>query len=62
MTGMGGADTFVIGQGHIDATITDFTLGADKLEFDNPDNSELEFRSGKSTATPLSQSVMTTSC
>ena len=36
MTGMGGADTFVIGQNHINATITDFTLGADKLAFDNP--------------------------
>jgi hypothetical protein len=27
MTGGDGADTFVIGQGRINATITDFTLG-----------------------------------
>ncbi len=31
--GQGGADTFVIGTGHVDATITDFTPGVDKLEF-----------------------------
>src|SRR6476661_5033220 len=36
MTGGDGADTFVIGgQGRINATITDFTLGVDKLQFDN---------------------------
>jgi Ca2+-binding RTX toxin-like protein len=35
MTGGDGADTFVIGEGRIYATITDFTLGVDKLEFDN---------------------------
>jgi len=35
MTGGDGADTFVIGKGHINATITDFTLGVDKLQFDN---------------------------
>jgi peroxidase len=34
MTGGDGADTFVIGQGRINATITDFTLGVDKLHFD----------------------------
>ena len=35
MTGGDGADTFVIGQGRINATITDFQLGVDKLEFEN---------------------------
>ena len=35
MTGGEGADTFVIGQGRVNATITDFTLGVDKLQFDN---------------------------
>lgn len=35
MTGNEGADTFVIGQGRINATITDFTVGVDKLQFDN---------------------------
>lgn len=35
MTGNEGADTFVIGQGRIYATITDFTLGVDKLQFEN---------------------------
>jgi peroxidase len=35
MTGNDGADTFVIGQGRIYATITDFTVGVDKLQFDN---------------------------
>jgi peroxidase len=34
MTGGDGADTFVIGQGRINATITDFTMGVDKLHFD----------------------------
>jgi hypothetical protein len=34
MTGMEGADTFVIGQGRINATITDFKLGVDKLQFE----------------------------
>jgi hypothetical protein len=38
MTGMDGADTFVIGEGRIRATITDFTPGVDKLEFDGKDN------------------------
>ena len=33
LTSIGGADTFVIGQGHINAKITDFTLGVEKLEF-----------------------------
>jgi hypothetical protein len=33
MTGMGGADTFVIGKDNVDATITDFTPGVDKLGF-----------------------------
>ena len=33
MTGGDGADTFVIGEGR--ATITDFTPGVDKLEFDH---------------------------
>ena len=35
MTGNEGADTFVIGQGRVNATITDFTLGVDKLQFEN---------------------------
>jgi peroxidase len=35
MTGGAGADTFVIGKGPINATITDFQLGVDKLEFEN---------------------------
>ena len=35
MTGGEGADTFVIGEGRINATITDFTLGVDKLQFEN---------------------------
>ena len=35
MTGSDGADTFVIGQGRVNATITDFTLGVDKLQFEN---------------------------
>ncbi len=35
MTGGDGADTFVVGQGRINATITDFTLGVDKLQFEN---------------------------
>ena len=35
MTGNEGADTFVIGEGRIRATITDFTVGVDKLQFDN---------------------------
>ncbi len=35
MTGGEGADTFVIGQGRVNATITDFTLGVDKLQFEN---------------------------
>jgi Ca2+-binding RTX toxin-like protein len=35
MTGMGGADTFVFGKGRINATITDFTPGVDKLQFDS---------------------------
>ena len=35
MTGMDGADTFVVGgEGRIKATITDFQLGVDKLQFD----------------------------
>jgi len=38
MTGNDGADTFVVGgPGRIDATITDFKLGIDKLQFDNAD-------------------------
>jgi peroxidase len=38
MTGNGGADTFVVGgPGRINATITDFKLGVDKLQFDNVD-------------------------
>ncbi len=36
MKGMGGADTFVIGKDHVDATITDFTPGVDKLVFISP--------------------------
>jgi len=35
MTGGDGADTFMIGEGRIRATITDFTLGVDKLQFEN---------------------------
>jgi Animal haem peroxidase/RTX calcium-binding nonapeptide repeat (4 copies) len=35
MTGMAGADTFVFGRGTTYATITDFTPGVDKLQFDN---------------------------
>jgi len=35
MTGNAGADTFVIEQGRINATITDFQVGVDKLQFDN---------------------------
>ena len=38
MTGNGGADTFVVGgPGRTNATITDFKLGVDKLQFDNVD-------------------------
>jgi hypothetical protein len=35
MTGMSGADTFVIATKYVDATITDFAPGVDKLEFAN---------------------------
>jgi Ca2+-binding RTX toxin-like protein len=47
MTGMGGADTFVFGPGRINATITDFTPGVDKLQFDNAgklDRSDVQVR------------------
>ena len=45
MTGMSGADIFVVGQGRINATITDFTAGVDKLQFDKPGKLEQEGRS-----------------
>jgi peroxidase len=35
LTGMGGSDTFVFDQKAINATITDFTPGVDKLKFEN---------------------------
>jgi Ca2+-binding RTX toxin-like protein len=44
MTGMGGADTFVIGTKHVSTTITDFTPGVDKLAFTTsgkPDHAEV---------------------
>ena len=38
MTGMAGADTFVLGGGPTNALITDFRPGVDHLEFDDATN------------------------
>ena len=63
MTGNEGADTFVIGQGRINATITDFTLGVDKLQFENAGKLGTgTFMSGRITATRSSRSGTTRWC
>jgi peroxidase len=61
MTGMDGADTFVVGgEGRIKATITDFQLGVDKLQFDYAGRVDIRQEHGNTVVTAGNDQVVLT--
>src|SRR6185312_15280956 len=61
MTGMDGADTFVVGgEGRIKATITDFQLGVDKLQFDYAGRVNIRQEHGNTVVTAGNDQVVLT--